>query len=742
MPAPRPADRHVGRWFGAGPLVVALLATACAPEPRAEPGAVGGDPIGGETGRIERTREEAAPIVVISIDTLRSDRLPAYGYDGVATPAIDRLAADGVVFERAFSHSPLTLPSHASLFSGLLPSRHGIRDNPGYRVPDDIEWLPETLRAAGYATAAMVSSSVLAGPTGMSRGFDVYDDGGWTEARTSKVRPGSETVAAALDWMAGLDSDLWLLFVHLYEPHQPYRPPPPFDTYPSAYDGEIATADAAVGTLLDGLEALGLYDRAVIVLTSDHGEGLGEHGERDHGIFVYRESLQVPLILKLPGGERAGERIADAVQIADVSPTLVELAGTTGTSGRPGTSLLAARKREPLIYAESYLPRLYFGASELHTLIGSRLQYIDSPEPELFDLLADPAGLVNLADQYPEVVAERRARLADLVSELEAPAPVDAETRRRLASLGYLGGAAPPTAERLPAPSTQIELLEVITDAYDAISRQDYQTASEGFRRAVDLNPMAAFAWSQLAETEEALGRHEEALEAALMAIELTDEAVFRLIPAARLALKTGDLDRAEELARRAAEWSPAESSGVLARVALGRRDLDAARDHSLAALDADPEWTPPALQTLSVYLRAGRPGEALRFAEEIEVRVGRAPAGLNLMVGDALVQLGRPEDAVEWVEREIELHPARPRPYGYLATLHGRLDEPEQAGEAIDRLLANVPGPARYVTGVRTLLQLGFPGEAVALLGLALEEYPSSPDLQQLAAALESAEP
>lgn len=649
-----------------------------------------------------------APVLIVSIDTLRSDHLPLYGYTAIDTPSIDRLGVDGIVFERAFAHVPITLPSHVSLLSGALPNAHGIRDNLGYRVPANIEWLPEILSEAGYATGAAVSAPVLEAATGMGRGFDFYDDdndgnGGVLDG----VRTAQATVDTALAWLDGVDSEEWFLFVHFYEPHRPYLPAESFQQL-TPYDGEIATADAALGSLLDGLEERGLYDRSLVILTADHGEALGEHGERDHGVFVHRESLQVPLIVKLPSGLRGGERVTSLVQLVDVLPTVTGTLLGDESPSRPGSSLLEINDDERLIYAESYLPRLYYGASELRTLIGPRWQYIESPQPELYDLVADPAGNHNLIDNDSRTAARYRQQIEQLTVDLEPPAPVDEETRRKLAALGYLGGAAPSRSDDLPAPSEQIELLAIVNNAYDALAAARWQQAVDGFERAVALNPRAAFVWAQLARAEQALGRNERALDALLKALQLTDYAPFRLISAARLALQVKRYDVAEDLAERALDWAPAESRGVKARLELARGDIDAAGHWALAALDADPQWSPPALQVLSLYLRTERPQEALRFAAEVEARTGGAPRGLNLLTGQALAQLGRVEEAVERVEKEISRYPGRPRAYGVLATFHGSLDRAQEAGSAIDRLLTNVEGPARYVTAVRTLAQLG----------------------------------
>jgi arylsulfatase A-like enzyme len=256
----------------------------------------------GACGRGEKEVYPGAPVVLVSIDTLRSDRLPAYGYTGVETPAIDAFRRDAILFERAYSHYPLTLPSHASILTGLLPGEHGVRDNVGYRLAsDELPYLPRELKAAGYATGAAVSAFVLQGALGLAESFDLYEDdieGKRDTPLGGLQRPGRETLEAALPWLERVAGGPFFFFLHLYEPHSPYRPSEPHASrWRDPYDGEVAEADAIVGRLFAELTRRGLYDRAIIVLLSDHGEGLGDHGEEEHGIFLYREALAVPLLL-------------------------------------------------------------------------------------------------------------------------------------------------------------------------------------------------------------------------------------------------------------------------------------------------------------------------------------------------------------------------------------------------------------------------------------------------------------
>src|SRR5262245_3829558 len=268
----------------------------------------------------------SGPIVVISIDTLRADHLPAYGYAKVKTPAIDALAADGVIFERAYSHAPQTLPSHVSMLSGRLPFEHGVRDNIGFTVKADEPLLPRLLHDAGFATGGFVSAYVLRDETGIARGFDLYDatlPPSSPEVAVGELqRDGMQTLAAADRWLDSTSSRRLFLFFHIYEPHSPYTPPQRFNAL-APYDGEIAYADEIVGGLLDSLKRRGLYDNALVVLTSDHGEGLGDHGEQEHGLFVYRETIRVPLIVKLPGNHER-RHVSTPVQHIDLLPTIVD----------------------------------------------------------------------------------------------------------------------------------------------------------------------------------------------------------------------------------------------------------------------------------------------------------------------------------------------------------------------------------------------------------------------------------
>ncbi|MGZ6970779.1 MAG: sulfatase, partial [Thermoanaerobaculia bacterium] len=374
----------------------------------------------------DASRSRGASVVLVSIDTLRSDHLPLYGARGLETPTLDGIAADGIVFERAYSPCPLTLPAHASILTGLDPATHGVRNNVGYTLDAARHpTLATLLKARGYRTGGAVSAFVLRGATGLASSFDFYDDLIDAPADASAAgavqRAGPETMRRALAWLDGLAAGPFFLFVHLYEPHTPYDPPEPFRSRSaSAYDGEIAFADSIVGTLVADLRRLGLYDGTLLVVLSDHGEGLGDHGEQEHGILLYREALQVPLIVKLPGSHRRGTRVAEPVGLVDVLPTLAGELGLAPPPGLPGIDLFAGgspRAAERRIFSETMYPRIHLGWSELRSLFGARHHFVEGVRAELYDAISDPGETRDLIASSGEAARDFKRGL----NRIEAP---------------------------------------------------------------------------------------------------------------------------------------------------------------------------------------------------------------------------------------------------------------------------------------------------------------------------------
>jgi arylsulfatase A-like enzyme/Flp pilus assembly protein TadD len=650
MQLPWPAGTLAVR---AAPLLIGAVLTLCCtgPDDSSEGPTAGDGP---------------PPIIILSIDTLRADRLPLYGYPQIATPAIDRLGREGIVFDRAYAQVPLTMPSHASLLTGLLPPAHGVRDNLGYRLETaGLPYLPTLLRQAGYATGAAVSAYALRGAAGFAEGFDFYEDS--IERRPGAglgglQRPGAVTLEALLPWLrqAAAGERPLFLFFHLFEPHTPYEAPEPFRSrYPDPYDGEVAAADAAVGRLLDELDRLGLYRRAVILLLSDHGEGLGDHGEEEHGVLLYRESLQVPLVLRLPGGRDGGRRVARPVALIDVFPTLLELAGLPLPPEIAGVSLLHGSTPEaptrPL-FAETWYPRLHFGWSELTSVIDGRFHYIHGPDPELYDLEADPGETVNVVQSAGGEADRLRRLLEGYPQDLQEPLEEDEATRRALEALGYVGrvgGAHDDKGGSLPDPKSRLATVDDLKEGLRYYSAGQMERAVEAYRRAVEANPGALDAWEYLGRSLSRLGRHEEALDAQREAYRLSGSSHL-LLAAAQSLLALG---RVEEALQALAEG-----------LARDPRDL------SLRLLQA---------RTLAV---AGRLEEAFDRAEALVTERPDSADALYLR-GALRIGLGDLAAAEADLRAALALAPGHPGALSDLVVLLEHQGRRQEAGEVRQRL-------------------------------------------------------
>ena len=672
------------------------------------------------------------PVVLISVDTLRSDRLPAYGYDVIETPAIDRLRRDGVLFERAYTNVPLTLPAHVSLLSGVLPFAHGVRDNLGYTVDAGAApLLQQVLKGAGFATGAAVSAYVLRRATGIDAGFDFYDDA--VEHTTGPgiqaiQRSGAATLEAVLPWLrSAAGGPLFLLF-HIFEPHSPYQAPEPFASrYDSPYDAEVAAADKVVGDLLDELDGLGLYDRALIFFLSDHGEGLGEHGEDEHGLFLYRSTLQVPLIVKLPRAARAGETITHPVQLVDIHPTVTSALGLPQDgrlAGRPLFEPVGAGEPAPPIYAETFFPRLHFGWSDLAALIADRHNYIEAPRPELYDLVDDPDQQHNLIEKEPARAAELRTALAAYDRSLEAPASTDPETRRRLEALGYVGQASTGGGDALPDPKDGVGSLAEIRRAYGLYAEGAYEQAAAAFTDIVGQHPGIEDAWEYLALAQLGLGRMDDAVATYHAAIEALPDSSRLSMRLALLLFRMGRLDEAYVQANLAMSSDAAAAHVLLARIAFSRGDLETAESEAREAMAVDDRLPGPYLVLADVEVARGEaPAAARLLAQALADGIGDDPvraklasthiwmadpdAAAAVLVGfedsrdlDILMAFGRLANARQqwgearrWFGRALEIDPGNPNALlnlGIALVAEGSVAE---ARPLLERAVTAIPG-------------------------------------------------
>ena len=475
-------------------------------------------------------QSEAPPpdVLLVTIDTLRADRVGVYGGLPATTPNLDRLARRGVTFMDATAHAPLTAPSHASILTGQYPPHHELRDNGGFALSPRSRTLAEMLRAHGYHTAAFVASYVLNRGSGLNRGFDTYGDSFDTTAPhlslPSLQRRGPEIARDAVKWLEGARHPFFL-WMHVYDPHAPYDPPPAFGSrFPGKpYEAEIATSDWAVGEVLRAVEQKS--QNTLVIVTADHGESLGEHGEVEHGIFLYDATLRVPLIMAGPM-IRAGQRVQQQVRHVDILPTVADWVRAQVPPGLDGTSLKTLLEGQTGVvtqpsYSESLFGQLHFGWSDLHAVRDGQWKFVQAPAAELYDVRADPRELSNLFDRRRNTAAklERIIHDVNVASAKDGSASgtaVDSVTTERLKSLGYVSGRIELAAAAGADPKTQIgryvDYVEQFTRGVDALQAGQQREAERVFKRLVRMFPGSYEVHQYLGRTRAARGDHDDAL--------------------------------------------------------------------------------------------------------------------------------------------------------------------------------------------------------------------------------------
>jgi choline-sulfatase len=653
-------------------------------------------------------RPERPNVLLVTIDTLRADHVGCYGYRGAATPTIDAVAERGVRFETAIAHVPLTGPSHASVLTGKTPLGHGFRNNSGFALPAGVRTAAEDFRAAGYRTAAFVSGFPLDRRFGLDRGFDPYDDHlprGHDPRRTPYVeRFADATSDAVLRWLqtpGGAMGSPWFLWVHYYDPHAPYEPPPDLAARYAAspYDGEIASVDRQLARVLQAVEGAGALARTIVLITADHGESLGEHGEGTHGLFLYDATLRVPWVMAGPGVQ-SGRVVKTVARLIDVLPTLVDYAGLPPPPDVEGRSLRGAAEGQELAdapaYAESLYSQLELGWAPLFAWRTARFKFIEAPTPELYDLVQDASETSNrIADQRVRAHDLRRTLQAALSGPMpDAAQQVDADTARRLSALGYISGGA--VARRAGAtgrdPKDGVHLLPPLNRGMSA-ARTDPAVAIRDLTAVLNEEPDLLMARRTRAVAYAAAGRHAQAI-ADLRVLEkagqlsaedrivLADNLRFAgdLAEAARVLEATardspkfvqpwlslaevhiaaGRHAEAEGACRRALDLAPdhLEAQRRLGDLALRRNDLDGAAARYARILELDPTDA-AAMSTLGVVrVRNGRIDEGIALFRRATAR-DPANGDAWLYLAGALASSGRPGEAVPYFERALAAGP------------------------------------------------------------------------------------
>ncbi len=625
---------------------------------------------------IAQTPAKPTPnVVLITIDTLRFDHVGCYGYKKIKTPNIDRLAAEGVRFDRAFAVVPVTLPSHSSILTGTYPMLSGMHDFSGNKLSPLQPTLASVLKASGYQTGAVIGAAVLDSRFGLNQGFDFYYDhfdfSRLDEANLDEMeRPGNVVADVALDWLAKNSQKKFFLWMHLYDPHFPYNPPEPYsrDYAAQPYDGEIAFADEQVGRLIRYLQEKGIYQNTVIVLCGDHGESLGEHGEKTHGYFIYNSTMHVPLIVRLPG-KRLPEKAAagvvtDLVSLVDLMPTVLGALGLDVPSQVQGRSLLpelradsnhtdrghdeqkAERERaDRVLYGETFMPRIHFNWSELRGSENTKYHFIDAPKPELYDLAQDPGELHNLSAEKTAVAAEMRAKLVGLIrdysagKEMAEKTGLDPALMERLKSLGYAGfsGGSDPTisSRNLPDPKDRVITYELISDAIADSQHGRYQESIDKLKSVVKTEPNSVPAHYLLGLNYYKLRMFAEAVDELQKTVQLSPEYALAFFNLGMAQAHSGDMDAAIATLQKTLQLDSTnfEAAFNLGVAFLQKKELEPAA----AAFQ----------QSVTIYPEFARGHRAL---------------------GETLLYQNKVDDAIAELRRAVELAPQEPNMHQSLA--------------------------------------------------------------------------
>lgn len=687
-------------------------------------GACGNGPEAGATAaplaRLQDGGVPAAPgaILLVTIDTLRWDAVGSSGSGRVATPALDGMAARGARFEYAVAHAVLTLPSHSSILTGLDPSRHGVQDNSGFRLSDQIETLGERLGGAGYATGAFVAAFPLDSQFGLAQGFDVYDDSYDTGAHSEfqmVERPARDVVLPARRWIRSQRGP-WFAWVHVYDPHAPYVPPEPFASrYPDdPYAAEVASTDAELAPLLE--EAL--QAGALVIVTSDHGEGQGDHGELRHGVFAYESTLRIPLLVAWPGVLPAGRVVPGRVRHVDLVPTVCDAVGLE-CPDLDGVSLLPALGggTTPVgpSYFEAMSPMLTRGWAPLRGLYVEDWKFIDLPIPELYRMPSDPGETRNLVGQERRQVESMRAALAEhLAAAGDMQASIGAEseeTLRRLSALGYLGGASPaPTrTDWGPAddPKNLIELDSLMQEAVQLAAEGQIDRAAGLFRRILEARPDFIRVHALLAGLEARRGNLEGAIAQLDRALRAGIQAPYLLTRLGMYLRDVGRLDEAAQVLQESLRGEPENllTINLLATVegASGRFD-EALRLIDLG-LELDASYALLYANRGTVYLSQDRLDEAAEQFETAlrhDARVAEAHNGLGVLAAMA----GNQDEALQRWRTAVSIDPTQFDAMYNLGNTLLRLERFGEAGPVLETFVRTAP-PSRYARNIQQFNQV-----------------------------------
>jgi arylsulfatase A-like enzyme/Tfp pilus assembly protein PilF len=687
-------------------------------------------------------------VMLITIDTLRADHLPSYGYTHVKTPHLDELAGKSLLFKEAFAHVPLTLPSHTSILTGLLPIRHGVRDNGGYILDQKVTTLAEILQNKGYSTSAFVSAFVLDSQFHLDQGFQFYfDDFNIAKFQDALFprdiqRPGAVTEAEFEKWLDSNKDHRFFSWVHFYDPHDPYQPPEPYKSQyaTNPYDGEIAYTDEILGRLLAKLKALNLDDRTIIVLTGDHGESLGEHGEQTHGMFIYEATMHVPLIIHLPNVNP--ESIEAVVRHIDVAPSLLEWLGFQPDLVMQGSILdpviegKETKRRD--VYAESLYAEDHYGWSGLKSITKDNYKFIEAPKPELYNRKEDPNETRNLITQQSSIAKTMEKELKEFIQsqsskDLKGRERMDPETEEKLRALGYIGTTSVSKgAGSNIDPKDKIHLHRALAEVYAAflqknnqrvvelvvpILREDpnmieahfiagvtyagmgrYQDAIPELLTTIKLQPANAMAEYNLGFAYQMLGKYKDAESWYLSALKSDETNMFAVRKLAELYVLMKEPDRAKAYYLRAVNHyedsvkstkdlkTKGELYSILAEIHFRAGNLSAAEENLKAAIALAPDGPILHFNLAQIYEARGNfEGAIQEYQKEVEVNPSNSAAFQNL--GLLKLRSNQPQQAMTCFQTVVKLDPTNSQAYILLATAYQKMGREDEAQRILQQV-------------------------------------------------------
>jgi arylsulfatase A-like enzyme/predicted Zn-dependent protease len=703
-------------------------------------------------------------VILVTLDTTRADRLGCYGFSRIETPVIDGFAARGVKFENCIAQTPLTLPSHSSIFTGTLPFFHGVRDNGGFILPEELTTLAEVFKGAGYATAAFIGAYVLDSKWGLNQGFDYYYDR-FDLSKFEKIslgtvqRPANEVMDEALRWLGENKGSKFFTWIHLYDPHTPYAPPPPFDEKyaQNPYVGEIAFVDSQLARLGRFLEENGLAEGSFLVIAGDHGESLGEHREAAHGFFIYQETLHVPLIFVTPFPRFKGLSAPAVVSLVDVMPTVLEMAGLPVPAEVQGESLVPfffrpADEPDRYAYSETYYPRFHYGWSELCGFQNKMYKLIIAPQKELYDLAADADEMRDLSSIETGVLARLDAAAAKFIAEQSQNAyqldyrKIDPETRERLAALGYIGSFTDSKkleGETLANPKEKIVVFNELSRAREMGMEGQFDEAIAVIQRIIAADPEISDAYFSIGNIHFKARKFKEAISYFEQALERKPDDSFCVMNIANSYLNMGQPAQAEafvveylkkgfsdpqlyyllgtltflqkkydEALRYYDEClsfnsDSAASHNAMAAIFILRDDFPSAEKHIASAMAINPKLSNLNYNRAELLEKQEKIQEAAdAYRTELEISPQHFKASFNL--SRLFRMMGQVDDEEKYLRLTMEINPDFPLSYFYLARLYlNRGQDFEEAIRLTNRGIELRPDPKDLPLGYFLLADL-----------------------------------